>query len=196
MKTNAFLTILWAVLTLGCLSAPAQESNREVGSVDASVRASVEKGSTEPGPSQGSVKRATTFSNWSALPARPDGATIGWTALSTRTNTIGSPDSATGSLGKLRKSPSNGGSLSGGQVRRSSMFTEAGATAQPTLPPFEIRAFPSSFKKKQSGLTENFSKTDSFPSKGLKAKRHNSRPPRSTDFRVSDPVRSTAVGKR
>ena len=154
------------------------------------------KRSTSLGLLRGSAKRATTFSNWSSQPARPGGASHRVDRAVDESEHHRTARQYHWLMGKLRKSPSTGGSLSGGQVRRSSVLTEAGAPAPPNLPPFEIRAFPSSFKKKQSGLAENFSRIDFFPSKGLKAKRRNSRPPRSTDFRVSDPVRSTAVGKR
>jgi hypothetical protein len=83
----------------------------------------------------------------------------------------------------------------GEQVRRSSMFPEPGAPARPGAVQFEIQEFPSPFKKRKSGLTDNFSQTDPFPGQGLKAKQRKPRPPRSTDVGAADPLKSTADGK-
>jgi hypothetical protein len=221
MKISAFIAIGWAVLTLGCLGA-AQESNREMGSVDASVHASVEEQPREPESSQGSANPPATFSSWSAQPAKPLGTSAGWSAPATTANPAGpgaaskspfssfqpgtktqgavpapqasglAPYSAARSADKLRKPTKTGGTLSGEQVRRSSMFPGPGAPAPPGAVPFEIQEFPSPFKKGKSGLTDNFSQTDHFPGKGLKAKQRKPRPPRSMDFGTADLVKSTA----
>ena len=221
MKISVLIAIAWAVLTLGCLGA-AQESNREIGSVDTSVHASVEEQTRQPEP--GSAKRPATLSSWSSQPAKQLGTTAGWSTLATAANPAGpgaaskspfssfqpgmqtqgavpppqasgpSPYSAAGSAGKLRKPTNTGGTQSGEHVRRSSMFSEPGVPVPPSSP-FEIQEFPSPFKKGKSGLTDNFSQADPFPGKGLKAKQRKSRPSRSTDFSAAGPMKSKPDGK-
>jgi hypothetical protein len=75
MKISGYIPISWAVLAIFCASAPAQESNGNPGPVDVSVHAGVEQ-QVQPEPSQGAVRRPTTFSNWSSPgssshPAKP-----------------------------------------------------------------------------------------------------------------------------
>lgn len=190
MKISAFIAISWAVLTLGCLSAPAQESSREMGPVDASVHASVEDQPRGPEASRGAAKNSTTLSSWSSQPAKKGGATTGWTAQSTRAKTTGS-----NVANRLSFSSFQPGGQAQDATRPPQVLPEPGVAAPLNGRPFEIQEFPSSFKKQQSGLTDSFSKAGAFPGKGLKAKQRKLRPPRSMDFGVSDPVRSTAGGK-
>ena len=195
-----------------------------MGSVDASVHASVEEQPRESESSQGSAKRPVTFSSWSSQLAKPPGTTAGWSATATTANPAGpgaasklrsgnfqpqtqgavpprrasgsASHSAARSADKLRKPTIAGGTLPGEQVRRNSMFSAPGVPAPPSGVPFEIQEFPSPFKKGKSGLTDNFSQSDPFPGKGLKAKQRKPRRSKLTDFGAADLLKSKVDGKR
>jgi hypothetical protein len=220
MKISVLIAIAWAVLTLGCLGA-AQESNREIGSVDASVHASVEEQTRQPEP--GSAKRPATLSSWSSQPAKQLGTTTGWSALATAANPAGpgtaskslfssfqpgtqgavpAPQasgfesySATRSADKLRKPTSAGGIFPREQARGSSMFSVPGVPGPPSGAPFEIQEFPSPFKKAKPALTDNFSQIDAFPGQGLKTTQLKPRPARSADFGAARPLKSKIDGQ-
>jgi hypothetical protein len=224
MKISAFIAISWAVLILS-RGAPAQESNGEMVSVDASVYANVEERPRKVELSQGAAKRPSAFSSLSSQPAKQLGTTAGWSAPATAPNAAGpgmarkSPFSsfqpgtqthgavppsqasgsasysAAGSAGKLRKPTKTEGTLFGEQVRQSSMFPEPRAPARPGAVQFEIQEFPSPFKNRKSGLTDNFSQADPFPGQGLKAKQRKPHPPRTTDVGAAESLRSAADGK-
>ncbi len=68
-----------------------------MGSVDASVHASVEERPRKVEPSQGAAKRPSAFSSWSSQPAKQFGTTAGWSAAATAPNPAGP--------GMARKSP-------------------------------------------------------------------------------------------